>query len=156
MTRALIHTGLAVALVLAPTLCCCQAGWFAPAPQRARLATLVATQHAPAQAPQQGESCCLKAKKTCCDSASHDHPSKPSEKPSPDCACCAERPDAAPPESAVAESDPRPTGELLSLALVGLLGYPGHADAARVYPSPDGFGAGAKYSALYERHVLRC
>lgn len=156
MTRAFIHTGLAVALVLAPTLCCCKAGWFAPAPQHARLATLFAAQQVPAH----DSSCCLKAKKTCCDSTSHDHTSNPSEKPapahSPECACCAERPDAAPPEGAVAESDPQPTGELLSLALVGLLGYLKHAAPVRTDHPPDGAGADARYSALFERHVLRC
>lgn len=160
MTRAFLHTGLAVALVLAPTFCCCKAGWFAPAAPQVRLATLAAAHQLSAQVPAPAESCCLKAKKTCCDSALHDHPSKPSEKPapahSPECACCAERPDAAPPEGAVAESEPRPTGELLSLALVGLLGYPEHAGPVRANHPPDGSGADARYSALYERHVLRC
>lgn len=159
MTRAFIHTGLAVALVLAPTLCCCQAGWFALAPQHARLATLLADQQVPVL-PAHGESCCLKAKTTCCDSTSHGHTSNPSEKPAPahapGCACCTERPDAAPPEGAATESDPQPTGELLALARVGLLGYPEHADSVRANHPPDGAGADARYSALYERHVLRC
>lgn len=154
MVRALVHVGLAVALVLSPTLCCCKAWRLAPAPVHSHRSTLLSTQPVPTSS----ESCCLKAKPTCCES--HDHPSKPSEKSEPvrssDCACCAERPDAAPPENTVTESNPQPTGELLSLALGGLLGHFGHARSAWVENLPDGIGVDARYSALFERHVLRC
>jgi hypothetical protein len=104
------------------------------------------------------ESCCLKAKKTCCDQSTNTQHSKPSEKPhAPECACCAERPDAAPPEGQLAETAPQPTGELVSLALAGLLaGFPEHAGSVCGAHPPERAGVDARYAALFERHVLRC
>ncbi len=150
--KALLHVGLAVAIVLAPALCCCQAGWFAKPAQVAHAAAPAVPVTLPPV-----ESCCLKAKKTCCDqSANTQHHSQPSEKPpAPECACCAERPDAAPPEGKLAETAPQPTGELLSLALAGLLaGFPEHAGSCTPR-DPDG-RRDARHAALFERHVLRC
>ena len=143
MTRAIIHIGLAAAVVLAPALCCCQTGWFAKPARSAH----------PSAAP---ESCCAKAKKTCCDKSNT--PTPPAEKPhAPECVCCAERPDAALTEARPAETPPRPTGELLSLALAGLLaGFPEHAASVTLANPPDRSGVDARSAALFERHVLRC
>lgn len=157
MLRALIHTGLAVALVLAPTLCCCKAGWLTSAPRHAHTAAIAA--QIPAPVPEH-ESCCLKAKKSCCNTDSQEHNSQPSEKPeparAPDCACCAERPDAAPPERTVTESDPQPLSQFLALALIGSWDAPAHTESRWANHPPDGTGVDVRYSALFERHVLRC
>lgn len=67
------------------------------------------------------------------------------------------RPDAVPHEGPLAETAPRPTGELLSLALAGLYaGFPAHADTVRAAHPPDRAGVDARFAALYERHVMRC
>lgn len=155
MTRAFIHIGLVVALVLGPTHCCCQAGWLLPALRHAPTHTPFTS-----DLPAADEDDCLKAAKTCCAAPTHHHPSHPSESPQPapppECACCAERPDAALPESAATGSAPQPTGELLSLVLAGVLGGSESAGAVRDYHPPDGTGVDARYAALFERHVLRC
>lgn len=153
MTRALIYIGLALALVLAPTLCCCKAGWLTPTAGSALTRVIAQPTSGPA------ESCCHRVKKACCDTGTHDHTSTSPEKPGPAhapvCACCQERPEAAPPEGAVTESNPQPTGELLALALSDLLGAPVHAVSPR-FTIALGAGVDARYSALFERHVLRC
>src|SRR5258705_6960926 len=67
MTRALLHVGLAVALVLTPTLCCCKARWFGASAHAApRPAHAACPIPAPVPAPQPVESCCMKAKTSCC------------------------------------------------------------------------------------------
>ncbi|MBP3955521.1 hypothetical protein J8F10_09535 [Gemmata sp. G18] len=156
MTRPFVHIGLALAIVLAPTLCCCKAGWFPQPTQAAQVPAPTTSAPAPV------EPCRLKTKPNCCHESTTDHTSKSSNTPAPahapECACCVERSDAALTESALTETAPRPTGELLALALAGLLAVPEHLGSARgLHPRgrPDGL-RDARYVALFERHVLRC
>ncbi len=150
MTRAFAQVGLAVAIVLAPTLCCCKAGWLSTPVSAHRSALVSLALSAPV------ESCCPKVKKTCCDettNTTHDPAEKPLPTHAPECACCVEPLDAALPEGKFTETAPRPTGEYL--ALVGLLSVPEHLTAVRGFHPPARAGD-ARYSALFERHVLRC
>jgi hypothetical protein len=151
MTRALVHIGLALALVLAPTLCCCQ------------VRGLGAVAHAaPSQLPQlpAPSDPCQSKKKSCCHE-SPKAPTKPTDhKPAPQhapsaCACCAERPDAAQTESKPTIAAAEPTGELLPLANA-LAGAPEHLGLVRGLSPTDRTGVDARSAALFDRHVMRC
>ena len=150
MSRALVHIGMSLALVLAPTLCCCKIGWLSPTTGRTHARTSAPPQTEPS------ESCCHRAK-SCCDTSTHSHlpptPETPGPVHTPECVCCLERPDAAPPEGTVSESSPQPTGELLAPS--NMLGAPAHT-APRRLTVAFGVGVDARYAALFERHVLRC
>jgi hypothetical protein len=151
--RALVHIGLAMALVVAPTFCCCKVRGLgavahaAPAPQPA--------------SPLPVESCGMKAKASCCHipkapPAPTEQPDSSPAKPagSNSCACCGERPDAAQTESKPTVAAAEPTGELLAVAAVA--GFPEHA-ARSCGTHPTGrAGVDARSAALFERHVLRC
>ena len=164
--RALVHVGLSVAFVLAPTLCCCKARGLgavvhaAPAPGHASCPNPL-----PAQ-PVEVESCCVKAKTSCCHE-SNDAPqsapakptgSKPAEPSAPgSCACCVERPDAAQTETKPTVAAAEPTGELLSLAVAALAaGTSEHPGRFRGSHPSDRTGVDARSAALFERHVMRC
>lgn len=148
MTRAVAQVGLAVAIVFAPAFCCCKLSGLGKAAQVSHVSTQ--TPSAPV------ESCCLKAKKTCCDetaNTTHDTP-KPASPRVPACACCEEQPAATLPESAFTETLPQPIGEYLALA--GLLCAPEHRGIVRGFHQSDRAGVDARCAALFERHVLRC
>src|SRR5437764_1004885 len=120
--RALIHIGLAVALVIVPTFCCCKARGLGAVTHAAP-----AQMPAPSQLPEVPpvESCCVKAKTSCCHIHIPGDTPKPSPAKQPDskpvkpaapsesCACCGERPDAAQTESKPTVAAAEPTGELL-------------------------------------------
>jgi hypothetical protein len=140
--RAAIHFGLAVALVLAPALCCCT----------------VRMAHAKAGA----SACCSKVEAptepvshSCC---SHKSPAPPEPKrdapqPKPGaCACCAERAPGAPTEGAPRVAAAEPTGELLPLAVY----IPAGVEHTPARERCAGSSADAKSEALFARHVLRC
>jgi hypothetical protein len=136
--RAAIHFGLSVALVLAPALCCCT----------------VRMAYAKPSAP----SCCAKvevAPVSCCSQHAPAPPEpKPSApKPAPDsCACCAERPPAAPVEVAPTVNAAEPTGELVPLAVH----IPATVEHTPARDGRAGSGVDAKSESLFARHVLRC
>lgn len=152
MTRSLVHIGLALALVLAPTLCCCKvrglagAAYAAP-PQSPQLPPPVASCHG--------------TTKSCCHEPPPDAPARTDHKPAPrpapgSCACCAERPDAAQTESKPTVAAAEPTGELLPLALALGAGAPEHLGLVRGLHPPDRAGVDARSAALIDRHVMRC
>lgn len=156
--RALLHSGLALAIVLAPALCCCKVGLLHPAATAAP-ALGVAADVQPAPAPPV-ESCCAKARTACC----HEQPSQPTEPahqqpPQPgapdSCACCDDRPDAAKTETAPIVSAPEPTGEVLHWVVFAAT-LPEQPGRFREGHPPDGTGVDARSAALDERHVLRC
>jgi hypothetical protein len=165
MTRAIIHIGLAVALVLAPTLCCCKSRWLAAPAQAANVPVIAHCVPSPSPKPVEPEleSCCAKKAKTCC---LHTEPAQPSQQtgnePSaprhaPECACCMERPDAALPEITTGEEHPQQIGEFLSLAVAyGAAGDATHASRVCEAKPPERAGVDARYESLFLRHVLRC
>jgi hypothetical protein len=139
--RGAVHFGLALALVLAPSLCCCQLRAAHSAPRDCC---------APVEVPPAPHSCC---------SLKHSKPTEPKSdrapRPAPEsCACCAERPPAAPVEGAPAVPSAEPTGELLPHAARFVLG-PEHTAPERAARAP-GAGADAKSEALFARHAMRC
>lgn len=150
MTRALVHIGLAAALVLAPALCCCKARGLAAAP----------ASPSPAQSPPSNHSCCAKVHSCCHEDA--EPPAKPSApEPAPrhspgSCACNAERPAAAQTESKPTVAAAEPTGELVPLPHAALAGASEHRGFGRGPRPPNAAGADAKSAALFDRHVMRC
>jgi hypothetical protein len=152
MTRALVHIGLAVALIVAPALCCCKARG---------LASVAHAHPQPAQPPQGAQpahSCCEKVVHSCC----HDEqppatPEKPEPAPQPTsgkCACGVERPTAAQTETKLTVAAAEPTGELLPLPHF-IAAVTEHRGATRGTRPPDA-GVDAKSAALFDRHVMRC
>jgi hypothetical protein len=157
VTRAFIHVGLAVAIALAPTLCCCQARG------------LGAVAHAAAPEPPPVESCCAhaaKPKHSCCHGIEEPAPPVPAHspnhkpaapKPPAPCACCLERPTAAQTESKPQVAAAAATGELLPPAHVALsAGFPTHSGLFRGRHPFDLAGVDARYETLFLRHTLRC
>jgi hypothetical protein len=153
--RAFVHVGLAVAIVLVPTLCCCKLGWLNTPAYAAPSSTQTSTSAAPA------ESCCVKTKPSCC----HEKAPKPEQKPTqhkpakpttPDaCGCCTERPDAAQTETKPVVAAAEPTGEWLAVTAL-VAGSPEHFGLVRRSHPPDGTGVDARSAALFDRHVMRC
>lgn len=157
MMRALVHIGLAVAIVVAPTFCCC------------KVRGLGAVAHAaptlqPAS-PLPVEPCGKKVKASCCHIPKDTPRPAPAERPdsepakpagSDSCACCGERSDAAQTESKPTVAAAQPTGELLPLAAAAVAGFPEHAAWSCGTHPPDRAGVDARSAALFERHVLRC
>jgi hypothetical protein len=157
-TRALVHIGLTVAIVLAPTLCCCKVRGLGAA---AHASAPNSPQSAPLPAPT--DSCHVK-KTSCCHEAPKSAPKapakptehKPAPQPAPDpCACCGERPDVAQTESKPSVSAAEPTGELLPL-VSAVAGSLEHLGLVRGAYSTDRAGVDARSAALFERHVMRC
>jgi hypothetical protein len=163
--RALAHIGLAMALVVVPTFCCCKVRGLGAAVHTAP--TSPAPSQLPAESPAPPvESCCVKAKTSCC----HIHPNTPKPAPAeqPDskpmkptapaesCVCCGERPDAAQIESKPTVAAPEPTGELLPLAVDALAGSPEYAGAFCGHHPPGRAGIDVRFATLFERHTLRC
>jgi hypothetical protein len=159
----MLHVGLALLLVIAPALCCCNVrlvGQLFAAPAKA----------APCPAcPQPEESlpaCCQTAKKankaSCCREAEpNQSPNKnPSQPPYPKqdrCDSCCERPDAAPPESAPKVASPEPTGEIVPLAILSVATFtPEHLGLLDGLHQTERAGVDARSESLFSRHVLRC
>ncbi|MBY0460542.1 MAG: hypothetical protein K2V38_24770, partial [Gemmataceae bacterium] len=142
---------------------CCKAAWVQTP---ARPAHAARTPTPPSTPTSPDEACCVKPKKakTCCgeSSPSDSRPTptsnnQPKHHHSPECACCAERPDAAPPETLV-ELAPEPSGAWLSLEKCERAVLPEHRGPFRggnTHGPPEGL-RGVKYTSLFERHALRC
>jgi hypothetical protein len=138
--KAAIHFGLAVALVLAPALCCCT----------------VRMAHAKSAAP----ACCAKVEvapvaPSCCSQtpAAPPEPKRDAPKPAPEtCACCAERAPAVPVSSAPTVAPAEPTGELLPLAVH----ISANVERIPALEGRAGSSADTKSESLFARHVLRC
>ncbi|QJW98319.1 hypothetical protein [Frigoriglobus tundricola] len=163
--KAVVHIGLSVAILLAPTLCCCKvrglgtAAHAAPAPGQT---TGQSGRSAPVHAPV--ESCCLKAKTSCCHE-SNDSPDpeqatapKPAKPGTPvSCPCCGERPDAAQTESQPTVAAPELTGELFAFSVAALAaGSSEHTGRFHGLFPPERAGVDARSAALFERHVMHC
>ncbi len=163
MTRAIIHIGLAVALVLSPTLCCCKSRWLAAPAQAANVSVIAQCVPNTSPEPVEVESCCAKKAKSCClhteqpQSPQNTGTSQPLPRHAPECACCVERPDAALTEITTGEEEPRQSGEFLPLAVAGLAaGSHAHSTRVREAKPPERAGVDARYESLFLRHVLRC
>ena len=162
--RAIVHIGLSVVIFIAPALCCCKVhGLSATAHAAGRGDTARRSTHStPVQAPV--ESCCLKAKTSCCHEL-NDSP-EPGQAPAPkpakpgtpvSCPCCGERPDAAQTESQPTVAAPEPTGELLAFSVAALAaGSPEYTGRFYGLFLPERAGVDARSAALFERHVMRC
>lgn len=151
MTRVLVHIGLAVALVLAPALCCCKARGLAVAAHAAPTSVPVT------QLPPLNHTCCAKVH-SCCHEETEPPagPNEPAPAPSPapqSCACNAERPDAAQTESKLTVAAAEPTGELVPLPHAARDAFSEYCGDSRLLRST---GADAKSAALFDRHVMRC
>jgi len=150
--RATLHIGLALAVVLAPALCCCKVGLFRPAVSAAQ----ACAQEVPVPPP-----AAPKCAHCCNDEAPRPVPTIPTEHQPPQpaapdsCACCVERPDAAKPEGEPTVPAPEPTGERLPFASLAPKASD-HFGRARALPAPGRTGVDPRYSALFERHVFRC
>ncbi|MBN9119637.1 MAG: response regulator, partial [Planctomycetes bacterium] len=158
MTRALIHIGLAVALVLAPTLCCCKvrglgtAQAASPRPQPTAFPAPVDSCHS-----SKTTSCCHEAPKHTPKAPEKPSDHKPTPRPAPvSCACCGERPDVAQTESKPTVAAAEPTGELLPPAVVFAAVAPEHLGLVRGLHPPDRADVDARSAALFDRHVMRC
>lgn|SRR5579883_134635 len=163
--RALVHIGLAAALILAPVLCCCKVvptRLFGHAASGSVSTTRVPT---PSPAQHTSESCCMKVKTTCCHESPAplstsapvptQHPDSPTA-PAP-CACCVERPDAAQTETKLSVDAAQPTGELIPPAMIAVVaGCPEHLGLVHGFHSPDPAGVDVRSEILFARHVLRC
>lgn len=138
--RAAGHIGLALVVVLAPTVCCC------------KLRSAAAVSPARPVAPEPNTCCSQSAKRA-------KAPVEPEHNPRPvqqSCACCDERPPAAPGEGPPAFPSAEPTGEMV----------PHTAQLPAVALAPRGTDRGAsacgapggdtKTECLFARHVLRC
>jgi hypothetical protein len=160
MTRTILHLGLVAVIAIAPTLCCCKAAL----PRPIRTAASTAVHSEPTSAPEPIESCCLKARTSCCHQQSgptqlpvSSTPQQQQPQPPEACACCSERSDAASIESRTVLSPPVASGEYLPLPSDAFAaGAPEHLGQYRGMPPPGYSGVDVRYSVLFERHVLRC
>jgi hypothetical protein len=160
--RVALHVGLAVLLVLAPALCCCNIaslGGDATASASASLPCPSCPESpAPASPPVKVPACA-----SCCHEEEEDAApatQAPAEHRAPAptrCKCCVERPDAARTDLAPTVAAPEPTGELLLVALLAPAAVaPEHLGLLRGLDPPERAGVDALYEALFARHVLRC
>jgi hypothetical protein len=73
------------------------------------------------------------------------------------CDVCFATTDAIPPESPPTVSDPEPTGELLTVAWLGLSAIPPeHLGLVGALQAPRGPGVDVRSDSLFVRHTLRC
>ncbi len=153
MLRCVIQIGLALAVLAAPVLCCCNVRLLART-----LAPVAPT--APAACCQKTHAPAAKAIPSCCH-ADADEPAPPASDPSPcpvplSCHCLSDRPDAVPsadPEQVAAPSHTSDLPPVTALGHAGAVGLGGCATCAALDADP---AADARGDALDFRHVLRC
>lgn len=152
--RAPLHIELALAMVLAPALCCCKVGLFRPAVGAAPARATDTEVPPPQPAAPKCAHCCQDAPPAPVPAPHPEH--QPPHPAAPDsCVCCVARPDAAKPEREPTVPAPEPTGDPLPFARLVPVA-PDHFGRARALPAPGRTGVDARYAALFERHVLRC
>jgi len=163
--RGLIHICLAVVVAIAPALCCCQSWLMAGH----RVTTLPNSNPVPANPQPSSSSCCHVEKiakpansSSCCqEELSTSDEQKPSTTPpakTPSrCCCSTEHVVAVPSKSELTLAPLEWTGELVSFALVGIVGFsPEHLGLVGGLLPPERAGVDTRSAALFERHVMRC
>jgi hypothetical protein len=155
--KAAVRIGLALVLVLAPALCCCNVWWLA-SPATANPPASPACPACPTPVPA-AHSCCLDIEatppaSTTAHDPTHNGPAPPS---APSCVCCDDRPDAA-----LTEREPDLAGLRLFAGWLPVLWAvppavaPEHTGLRGGLDPPERAGVDARSAALFDRHVLRC
>lgn len=161
--RALVHVGLAVMLVIAPALCCCNlhylTGRAGAAPHSAACPVCPQTPTPAPVATPELLSCCERAElaKQAAPTPLPQPENKPAPQPRPrDCPAC-ERPDATTPELSPEVAAPEFTGVLLFVAFFNSTALPlEHLGLLGGLDPPERAGVDTRAEALFSRHVMRC
>jgi len=164
--RFLVHIGLAILLVIAPTLCCCSvrtalARVAAPSPPRLPTSSTPPAKSGPVEA-----SCCQATPvahpvaKSCCHTElaakNHIPAPKPTAPPPSKCVCCVKQPDATPPQLATVPATLLP-GDFVPVELLALVAIPPeHLGLLGGLDPPEHAGVDTRSEALFARHVMRC
>jgi hypothetical protein len=159
--RGLVHIFLTVVVAITPALCCCQARLFS-----GHAVALSKSNDAAENTSQVPASCChpehtakIEKHSSCCqENLTSTSDTKPVPLSTPgQCCCSMERIDTALPKAAPQLSPLEWTGELVPLALLGVVGIsPEHLGLVGGLQPPERAGVDTRSAALFDRHVMRC